>query len=254
MLRYIVRRLLWLVFVLVVIVAITYSIFFLLPGGGTDTIAQRFAGKAPHARDRRSRSSSRWAWTSRSAMQFVYLHQAPVLRRPVRLAGPREVVRPAAAAQAGADRADVDHAAARARRRGDVAVIGIPIGVLSALTPTIPLRPARDGVRADRDLDPGLRARSAGAVASSRIKLAHPARAPATIRCSEYGFGPWFSHFLLPWFVLALLYAAFYARLSRANLLDMMGEDYMRTARAKGLKRATGDRAARAARPASRRS
>ena len=34
-------------FVLVVIVAITYSIFFLLPGGNTDTIAQRFAGKAP---------------------------------------------------------------------------------------------------------------------------------------------------------------------------------------------------------------
>ena len=52
----------------------------------------------------------------------------------------------------------------------------------------------------------------------------------------EYGFWPWFSHFLLPWFVLALLYAAFYARLSRANLLDTMGEDYMRTARAKGLR------------------
>ena len=37
------------------------------------------------------------------------------------------------------------------------------------------------------------------------------------------------------WVVLALLYAAFYARLSRANLLETMGEDYMRTARAKGL-------------------
>ena len=45
MLRYIARRLLWLVFVLVVIVAITYSIFFLLPGGNTDTIAGRSAGK-----------------------------------------------------------------------------------------------------------------------------------------------------------------------------------------------------------------
>jgi peptide/nickel transport system permease protein len=49
------------------------------------------------------------------------------------------------------------------------------------------------------------------------------------------GVGVWFSHFILPWCVLALLYAAFYARLSRANLLDVMGEDYMRTARAKGL-------------------
>jgi peptide/nickel transport system permease protein len=52
---------------------------------------------------------------------------------------------------------------------------------------------------------------------------------------AEEGFGPWFGHFILPWCVLALLYAAFYARLSRANPLDTMSEDYMRTARAKGL-------------------
>ena len=47
MIRYIIRRLLWLVLVLIVITAITYSIFFLLPGGGSDAIAARFAGKAP---------------------------------------------------------------------------------------------------------------------------------------------------------------------------------------------------------------
>jgi peptide/nickel transport system permease protein len=46
----------------------------------------------------------------------------------------------------------------------------------------------------------------------------------------------WFTHLLLPWFVLALLYAAFYARMTRGNLIDVMGEDYIRTARAKGLK------------------
>jgi peptide/nickel transport system permease protein len=45
----------------------------------------------------------------------------------------------------------------------------------------------------------------------------------------------WFKHLILPWFVLALLYAAFYARMTRGNLLDTMGEDYIRTARAKGL-------------------
>ena len=48
MLRYIIRRLLWVVLVLIVIVAITYSIFFLLPGGGSDAIANRFAGKQPN--------------------------------------------------------------------------------------------------------------------------------------------------------------------------------------------------------------
>jgi len=45
----------------------------------------------------------------------------------------------------------------------------------------------------------------------------------------------WFTHLVLPWIVLALLYAAFYARMTRGNLIDTLGEDYIRTARAKGL-------------------
>jgi peptide/nickel transport system permease protein len=45
----------------------------------------------------------------------------------------------------------------------------------------------------------------------------------------------WFLHLILPCLVLALLYAAFYARMVRGNLIDTMGEDYIRTARAKGL-------------------
>ena len=40
---------------------------------------------------------------------------------------------------------------------------------------------------------------------------------------------------ILPWSVLALLYMAIYARLTRNNLLETLGEDYIRTARAKGL-------------------
>lgn len=47
--------------------------------------------------------------------------------------------------------------------------------------------------------------------------------------------GQWFGHMIMPWIVLALLYAAFYARMTRGNLIDTMGEDYIRTARAKGL-------------------
>jgi peptide/nickel transport system permease protein len=43
------------------------------------------------------------------------------------------------------------------------------------------------------------------------------------------------SHMILPWIALALLYAAFYARMTRNNLLETLGEDYIRTARAKGL-------------------
>ena len=40
----------------------------------------------------------------------------------------------------------------------------------------------------------------------------------------------------LPWIVLAMAFAAIYARLLRSNLLEVMSEDYIRTARAKGLK------------------
>ena len=42
-------------------------------------------------------------------------------------------------------------------------------------------------------------------------------------------------HMWLPWVVLAMLYAAFYARMTRNTLLETLGEDYIRTARAKGL-------------------
>jgi peptide/nickel transport system permease protein len=45
----------------------------------------------------------------------------------------------------------------------------------------------------------------------------------------------WFTSLLLPWFVLAASFSAIYARLLRANLIEVMSEDYIRTARAKGL-------------------
>jgi len=46
----------------------------------------------------------------------------------------------------------------------------------------------------------------------------------------------WFEHLVLPWITLAFLYAALYARLTRAGMLETMGEDFVRTARAKGLR------------------
>jgi peptide/nickel transport system permease protein len=49
----------------------------------------------------------------------------------------------------------------------------------------------------------------------------------------------WFQGLILPWIALALLYAAFYARLTRNQMLETMGEDYIRTARAKGLRERT---------------
>jgi peptide/nickel transport system permease protein len=46
----------------------------------------------------------------------------------------------------------------------------------------------------------------------------------------------WAQSLLLPWITLAFLFSAQYARLTRAGMLETMNEDYIRTARAKGLK------------------
>jgi peptide/nickel transport system permease protein len=45
----------------------------------------------------------------------------------------------------------------------------------------------------------------------------------------------WFASLIMPWCVLAASFAAIYARLLRANLIETMSEDYIRTARAKGV-------------------
>jgi peptide/nickel transport system permease protein len=45
----------------------------------------------------------------------------------------------------------------------------------------------------------------------------------------------WARHLILPWFALALVTSASYARITRGSLLEVLGEDYIRTARAKGL-------------------
>ena len=45
----------------------------------------------------------------------------------------------------------------------------------------------------------------------------------------------WLYHLILPWMVLAVLFIGFYGRVLRSNILDSINEDYVRTARAKGL-------------------
>jgi peptide/nickel transport system permease protein len=45
----------------------------------------------------------------------------------------------------------------------------------------------------------------------------------------------WFVHLVLPWFTLSVLFVGFYSRVLRSTILDTINEDYVRTARAKGL-------------------
>ncbi len=59
---------------------------------------------------------------------------------------------------------------------------------------------------------------------------------PAT---SEGGPWEWFRHMILPWCTFALLFSALYVRMIRANVMETMNEDYVRTARAKGAPEST---------------
>jgi peptide/nickel transport system permease protein len=47
--------------------------------------------------------------------------------------------------------------------------------------------------------------------------------------------GAWFGHLVLPWVTLSVLFVGFYSRVLRSTILDTINEDYVRTARAKGL-------------------
>ncbi|MCP9627391.1 ABC transporter permease [Rhodopseudomonas palustris] len=54
-------------------------------------------------------------------------------------------------------------------------------------------------------------------------------------RTMSRGFGPFFERLVLPTLTLSFIYVALIARMTRAAMLDVLGEDYVRTARAKGI-------------------
>jgi oligopeptide transport system permease protein len=103
-------------------------------------------------------------------------------------------------------------------------LLGLPSGVLAA-------------VRRGRALDLALRL-----MATLGIALPNFVVAGLLVLVFVFGLG-WLppagwgrlEHFLLPSFVLALPFAAYIARLTRAGLLEVLGQDFIRTARAKGL-------------------
>ena len=116
-------------------------------------------------------------------------------------------------------------------------LIGIPVGIVSAIRPRSFL---------DRVLMGGsLVAISAPVYFLGLVSLFLFAQgtgqlqwfgAPGSYVPITQNFGQWFNSLVLPWFTLAAAFAAFYARMMRGNLIETMHEDYIRTARAKGLR------------------
>jgi peptide/nickel transport system permease protein len=227
--RYIIRRLLWVGLVLLVITFLTYVIFFVMPP--TDP-AITFAGKQPTPElvaevrhqfgldkpfvvqyavfVKRTFLGDQWGWPglgfsfkTRSALKPIMLSRLWIT---IQLAFGAAIL---------------------------WLLMGIPIGILSALRPRsffdrMAMGFALVGVSAPVFFIGPL------ALYLFWFKLGWlPGSGYYSI--GQYGIGQWLAHFLMPWAVLALLYAAFYARMSRANLIETLGEDYIRTARAKGL-------------------
>ena len=114
--------------------------------------------------------------------------------------------------------------------------IGIPIGVLSAIRPRSLLDRFAMGAALVGISAPVY---WLGLVAlflfASDIGKVHLFGGAGTYVPLTQDPGGWFSSLILPWFVLAAAFAAFYARMVRGNLIEVLGEDYIRTARAKGL-------------------
>jgi peptide/nickel transport system permease protein len=232
MIRYIIRRMIWLVFVMVVILAITYSIFFLLPGGGSDAVATRFAGRTP-TKEIIAEIKEQYGLDDPVYLQFFHFAKNLVLGDENGWPGFGESL----VLRRGLRDVLIDHAWVTFQLAIGAAIIwlifGIGIGILSALKPRsffdrFAMVFALIGI--------SMPVFFIGPVALWGLVYTWDIL-PGTgyYPITEDGVGEWFSHFILPWCILALLYAAFYARLTRGNLLDVMGEDYIRTARAKGL-------------------
>jgi peptide/nickel transport system permease protein len=207
MVLYIARRLLWTIVVVFCVIAISFAIFYLLPAGDP---ALRFAGKSPSPQLlAHVFRGDQYGWPG---LGFTYAGGSSV-KALVFSRAPRTLLLIVGAAFLWL-------------------VFGVAIGVLSA----IKRRTVADRVAMGFALfgisTPvfwlGLMAlyifwAKLGWTAGTGY--VSPADSPT-------GF---FSHMILPWSVLALLYAAFYARMTRNSLLETLGEDYIRTARAKGL-------------------
>jgi peptide/nickel transport system permease protein len=227
MVRYLVRRLLWAAVLFVAVTFVTYVIFFLIPANP----AQLAAGKA--ATSEKIQEVERFLGLDQPVhVQYLKFMKRLVLEQSL--------------GTSFATRQEVNDIVFRAAPVtaslvfGGVLVwlsIAIPIGILSALRPR------------------SLLDRSTMVLVLVGIS-AHPVWIglilayffgfklgwfPITGYCDAVGSssecgGPaqWAYHLILPWATFACVFAASYTRFIRANVMETLNEDYVRTARAKG--------------------
>jgi peptide/nickel transport system permease protein len=227
--RYVIRRIAWTFFVVLVITLITFLIYFVLPP--TDAAWESFTHGL---RTARASELTRRAFGLDRPLAVQYALFLRHLFLGDRYGWPglwfsfqtRTPLKPIIASRA----------VVTAQLAAGAAVlwllIGIPLGVLAARRPRSALDRATTGFAV---LGVSVPVFLTGTLALYglwyRLGIA-PGSGYVTI---GQGVWPWFRQMLVPWVTLALSFAAFYSRMTRAAMLDAMGEDFVRTARAKGL-------------------
>jgi peptide/nickel transport system permease protein len=225
--RYILRRLVWAVVMLVVVSALTFLIFYTFPSADPAALrAGRQATPQLIAQIRHTLGLDRPAYD-----QFYVYMKNLVLHFDLGYSYQNNI----------SVRSEIFSRlpATLSLTAGAVVVwlmIGVPVGVLSAIRPRSLLDRIAMGVSLIGISAPvyflGLVALFLFATDIGKLHLFGGAGSYVPLTQNA---GAWFSSLILPWFVLAAAFAAFYARMVRGNLIEVMGEDYIRTARAKGL-------------------
>ena len=225
MIAWLVRRLMWSVLVLVIVSTATFAIFFAVPNDPAALVAGKYATPETVALVRHRLGLDKpkpvqlalfLTRAARGDLGYSYTSQQPVALALAQ-AFPRTL----------------------SLTLGAVVLwllIGIPLGVVSALRP----RSVWDRFA----LFFSLFGISAPAYWLGLMLLWIFADTLGWFPLGDYveiargGPGPWALHLVLPWVTLALLYAGWYARMTRSQMLEVLERDHVRTARAKGLPRA----------------
>jgi peptide/nickel transport system permease protein len=242
-LQYLIRRLLWACVLFVAVTAVTYVIFFIIPANPAKLACGQACSKADVDRIAHALGTDR----------PIYVQYAKFLKHLVwdRSLGysyfNRQPVNGLVGAAAPVTASLVFGGAILWM------LIAIPIGVLSALRPRSLLdRVSMTFVLVGISAHPiwiglvlsyvfGYVPTSGHALGFSFPSFTFlPIQGYCNLRGASQGqlcSGPiqWFYHLILPWITFAILYAAFYVRMIRANVMETLNEDYVRTARAKGL-------------------
>ena len=227
MIRYILRRLLWVIFLLFAVSFVTFVIFYLLPSADPAVLrAGRQANPELVASIRHQLGLDQpWYVQYGRYMKnlifhfdfgFSYQNGVPV-RQLIFSRLPASISLAAGAAVLWL-------------------VIGIGVGIIAAVRPRTKLDRASMGAALVGISAPvywlGLVALYLFSSDIGLIPILPGAN--SYVPLSEDPFS-WFTSLIMPWCVLAVSFAAFYSRLLRGNLTEVLGEDYIRTARAKGL-------------------